>query len=64
MDVLKRYKIGIACQLNYEYVIDMIHEALPEEKKDIDLYAFWRVMHFYKENKIRLKVEKAGRKNG
>ena len=42
----------------------MIHEALPEEKKDIDLYAFWRVMHFYKENKIRLKVEKAGRKNG
>ena len=58
MDVLRKYKIGIACQLNYEYIIDIVHQALPEEKRDTDLYAFWRVIHFYRDNKLRKKTDR------
>lgn len=51
-EFLRKYKMTVVCQLNYEFAIDMIHEVLPEEKKDEDLYAFYRLLLFCRENKI------------
>ena len=62
MPMLKQYKLNAACGSNYPYCVDMIHRALPTEKKDDELYTFWRLMIWAKDNQIRIPSDRKKRK--
>lgn len=60
--VLKRYKLYTPCYESYAHCIDMIHMALPAEKRDDTLYSYWKLMIFSKENRVRFSPEEAASK--
>lgn len=61
MPMLKRYKLNAACSNSYQCCLDMIHRALPPEKRNDELYTLWRFIRWIKDNQISLHVDRKKR---